>query len=122
MKSIFIQIFVFSSTRNSLTTPIENQSYNNIESEMLKKLFENSISILACIKRVDNKIDSIIQMNNNFQTNYTAVNNDLENMFPLKTVEAVEDIECKLSTDENLLVQMVLTNYNIVYILLHKWL
>lgn len=106
----------------SLTTPIENQSYNNIESEMLKKLFENSISILAYIKRVDNKIDSIIQMNNNFQTNYTAVNNDLENMFPLKTVEAVEDIECKLSTDESVLVQMVLTNYNIVYILLHKYL
>lgn len=75
----------------------------------MTKLFANSISMLAYVERLDAKIYSIMQMNNN-QIN-TTLNSDFEKIFPSKNLEAVNDLKIKLNLDENTSVQLVCMLY-----------
>lgn len=89
----------------------ENQEeFNDVN--MIKNLFKNVISILAYVKRLDSKIDSLIRNNNNTR-NIQTVNNDFEKIFPFKYIESVDDMEIKLKQDENTSDQLVIMiNYN----------
>jgi hypothetical protein len=78
---------------------------------MMQNVFKNVISILAYVKRLDSKIDSLIQTNQNIKKNLT-VNNAFEKIFPFENVESVDDMENKLNLDENTSVQLVFRYYN----------
>jgi len=89
-----------------VSTENQEELVKKYDDNMMNNLFKNVISILAYIKRLDSKIDSLIQNNNNVQINQTF-NNNFEKIFPLKNVEAVDDMENKLKLDENTSGQLV---------------
>jgi len=59
---------------------------------------ENITTILAYVKRIDGKLDS---MGYNLNTNYSSTNveNNFLSLFPMNTVESLEEIESKLILD-----------------------
>lgn len=85
---------------SSVSTENREELVKKYDDNMMNNLFKNVISILAYVKRLDSKIDSLIQNHNNVQINQTF-NNDFEKIFPLKNVEAVDDMENKLKLDES---------------------
>lgn len=77
----------------------------------MKKLFKNSITILVYVKQLDSTrdskyFDSIMQINNNIQIDFTLFNKDFEKIVLFKNVKAV-NLKNKLSLDENSVVKLV---------------
>ncbi|XP_060855843.1 uncharacterized protein LOC132933937 [Metopolophium dirhodum] len=61
-------------------------------------MLEKITTILAYVKRIDGKLDA---MGCNLNTSYsrTSVENNFLSLFPMKTVESLEEIESKLILD-----------------------
>ncbi|XP_050065052.1 uncharacterized protein LOC126553983 [Aphis gossypii] len=61
-------------------------------------MFENITTILAYVKRIDAKLDAI---GCNLYTSYsnTNVENNFLSLFPMETVESLDEIESKLISD-----------------------
>lgn len=77
----------------------------------MKKLFKNSITILVYVKQLDSTrdskyFDSIMQINNNIQIDFTLFNKDFEKIVLFKNLKAV-NLKNKLSLDENSVVKLV---------------
>ncbi|XP_022160834.1 uncharacterized protein LOC111026949, partial [Myzus persicae] len=85
---------------SSVSTENQEDLINKSDDNTINNLFKNVISILAYVKRLDSKIDLLTQKNNNTQISENF-NKDFEKIFPLKCVEAVDDMENKLKSDEN---------------------
>lgn len=71
-------------------------------------LYEQTATILAYVKRIDSKLEtmeySTISSNEN-------IDNDFNCMFPMKTVEALQDIEIQLTSDNTFEKKMVIITY-----------
>jgi len=59
-------------------------------------MFEQITTILAYVKRIDEKIETVGCNRCNAESANPLVNNDFLNLFLIKTVEEVQNIEIKL--------------------------
>lgn len=97
---------------NEKTSPA--LTYHNLNLPNQKNLneiiYEKVSTTLAYVKRIEGKLEGIETLLNGKigHTRSTAVDNNILTKFPMKTVSDVEEIERKLTTDENFLKQMVI--------------
>jgi len=75
-----------------------NQCITTEQNDVNKIMFENITTILAYVKRIDAKLDAI---GCNLNTSYSSTNveNNFLSLFPMKTVESLDEIESKLILD-----------------------
>lgn len=75
-----------------------NQCITTEQNDVNKTMFENITTILAYVKRIDAKLDAI---GCNLNTSYSSTNveNNFLSLFPMKTMESLDDIESKLILD-----------------------
>eukprot|EP00102_Acyrthosiphon_pisum_P026915 XP_016664125.1 PREDICTED: uncharacterized protein LOC107885143 [Acyrthosiphon pisum] len=86
---------------------IEKEQHNNeiaymSTNDMVRIMFEQSTTILAYVKRIDKKLETV----GGYYAEPMNGNLDFLNLFPMKTVEAHQNIESKLA-DETFEKQMI---------------
>lgn len=75
--------------------------------EILNQILEKITTTLAYVKKIDEKIDKASFM---IQNNLMAVNDDLINLFPMKDIESVQQVDKKFSLDREFEIQMVISH------------
>jgi len=98
---IFIHILAVDQIEIEQHSNDNNQIGYTISNDMIQIMSEQITTILAYVKRIDKKLETV-------GCNAESVNGNIDflNLFPIKTVEAVQNIELKL-TDITFEKQMV---------------
>lgn len=73
-----------------------NDNHQIGSNNLIQSMFEQITTILAYVKRIDKKIETVGCNRCNAESANPFVNNDFLNLFPIKTVEEVQNIEIKL--------------------------
>lgn len=116
-----VSIINYDGEKTKQSSTNHNLNASTSQSNLNDSVYEQISKILAYVKRIEGKLESIevLLSSRGHKGNTTVVDNINMNEIPMKTVFDVEEMERKFTTDENFLNEMVILIFFWHYYLFH---